>query len=221
MLSLFCWLQQQDTCSSRKAQGWVAAMWKVQNKACVTCHNHPFLLLTPVPHLRDRGSSVEGMCFLQCQGLTLHTALCSFPWECKLWHTMKELEVSQSPHPQGWGSLGSWIVPGILWQEADGLPVSSGVFAPCFVGEEMIRRINSIDPAQFSKDAQVTLKCCPSSRKPSLPPARALHGCSLALSEPLFSLSTAHAAGCLETPSHPSSGSLSALHGSKQSNSSN
>lgn len=78
----------------------------------------------------------------------------------------------------------------------------------------MIRRINSIDPAQFSKDAQVTLKCCLRSWTPSVPPARALHGCSLASREPLFSLSPVHAAGCLETPSDPSPGSLTALDGS-------
>lgn len=75
----------------------------------------------------------------------------------------------------------------------------------------MIRRINSIDPAQFSKDAQVTLKCCLSSWNPSLPPARALHGCSLASPEPLFPLFPAHAAGCLETPSDPSPGPLTWL----------
>lgn len=38
---------------------------------------------------------MEGMCFSQCQALTLLTALCPFSWECQLWHIMKELEVSQ------------------------------------------------------------------------------------------------------------------------------
>lgn len=58
-----------------------------------------------------RGSSVEGMCFPQCQALTLHTALCSFPSECKLWHTMKELEMSQRSTCTRMGILGLLASP--------------------------------------------------------------------------------------------------------------
>ena len=46
-------------------------------------------------HLGDGGSSMEGMCFPQFWGQPPHAALCPFPWECKLWHTSKELKGSQ------------------------------------------------------------------------------------------------------------------------------
>lgn len=62
-------------------------------------------------HLGGGGSNVEGTCFPQCQGDTPHTALCPFPWGCKLWHTAKELEVSQRSTSTRMGVLGLLASP--------------------------------------------------------------------------------------------------------------
>jgi len=90
------------------------------------------------------------------------TPHCPVPLGCKLWHTRGVPQVPSHqeglPSPKQ-GSLDSRLAPGTLLHEAKGLPVSSGGFSLCFDGDKMIRRINCIDPAQFSKDAQVTLRC--------------------------------------------------------------
>lgn len=77
---------------------------------------------------------MEGMCFPQCRGQLPRSALCPFPLGCKLRHTCKAPEGSCRspctrkglPSPK-WGSLGSWLVPGTWWHEAEGPPVISGV----------------------------------------------------------------------------------------------
>lgn len=86
-------------------------------------------------------------------------------------------------------------------------------FAPHFGGDKTIRRIDCIDPAQFSKDARITLRC---SYHPEMlivfacgspaSLARAPHSCCLVPSGPLLPLNLTGAAGCLETLCHPALG---------------
>lgn len=62
-----------------------------------------------------------------------HPTLPCVPSPGGLAHQQRAGGVPEVPiHQKGlfspeWGSLWSWLVPGTLWHEADGLPVSSGV----------------------------------------------------------------------------------------------